>query len=111
MERPVTLTLSLLLIGTTSAFAADMITFRNGMTFDHKGHQNERVGKCSVCHDPANAYQDGKQSVLAKPGRIEGFGKDWIHRYCTDCHDLFGEGPVKCNECHRNSPVPQRDRG
>ncbi len=93
----------LLLLGVSGLHAADVITLRNGMPFNHKGHQNERVGKCYVCHDNVTVSKDEKQIVTGVPGKIAGFGKEWIHNNCRDCHELFGEGPTKCNECHRSS--------
>jgi len=95
-----TLTL-LLLCAQSAALAADVVEFKNGMTFNHKLHQTERVGKCFVCHDNVTVSSDGKTVTATNPGKIKGFGKEWAHKYCTDCHDLFGEGPVKCKDCHR----------
>ena len=92
--------LILLLIASVSG-AADIITFKNGMVFDHKGHQTDRVGKCFVCHDNVSVSEDGKNVTTTEPGKIRGFGKEWAHKYCTDCHDLFGEGPTACPDCHK----------
>lgn len=87
----------------SSAAASDFIAFKNGMTFDHKLHMTEKVGKCYVCHD--NISVDEKTNVVTTtvPGKIKGFGKEWSHKYCTDCHELFGEGPVTCNDCHQKN--------
>jgi len=84
----------------SNAVASDIIQFNNGMTFNHKLHQTEKVGKCYVCHANVSVSADGKTVTTSEPGKIKGFGKEWSHKYCTDCHDLFGEGPVKCNDCH-----------
>jgi hypothetical protein len=89
-----------LLITVSSASASDLIEFKNGMTFNHKIHQTEKVGKCYVCHDNISVSEDTKTVTTSEPGKIKGFGKDWSHKYCKDCHDLFGEGPVECNDCH-----------
>ena len=94
------LMLMILLIA-CSALAADIFEFKNGMTFNHKGHQTERVGKCYVCHDNISVSKDEKSVETRAPGRIKGFGKEWAHKYCTDCHDLYGEGPVTCDDCHQ----------
>lgn len=94
------LTLTLLFIASTAS-ASDVIKFRNGMTFNHKEHQTEKVGKCFVCHENVSVASDGTTVTTTRPGKIKGFGKEWAHKYCTDCHDLFGEGPVTCTECHR----------
>ena len=92
--------LIILLIASSSG-AADIITFKNGMVFDHKGHQTDKVGKCFVCHDNVSVSEDGKTVTTTEPGKIRGFGKEWAHKNCTDCHDLFGEGPVACPDCHK----------
>lgn len=84
----------------STAVAADVIEFKNGIVFHHKEHQTERVGKCYVCHDNVKVSEDGKTVTNTAPGKIKGFGKDWAHAYCRDCHDLYGEGPVECNDCH-----------
>lgn len=85
----------------SSAAASDIISFKNGMTFNHKGHQTEKVGKCDVCHDNIKMSEDGQRATIVPPGKIAGFGKEWSHKYCKDCHDLYGEGPVSCNDCHK----------
>ena len=83
-------TFVLLVLVATNTFAnSDVITMKKGIVFNHVGHQTSKVGDCSVCHD-------------TKPyGKIAGFGKDWAHKYCTDCHEAFNEGPTKCAECHK----------
>lgn len=91
----------ILMFMTSSVFAADIMEFKKGVTFNHKMHQVERVGKCFVCHENVTVSPDGAVVTTTKPGRIKGFGKEWAHTYCTDCHDLFGEGPVTCNDCHQ----------
>lgn len=85
--------------------AADIVQFKNGMIFDHKMHQTERVGKCFVCHENVSVSKDEKSIATIPPGKIKGFGKEWAHKYCTDCHDLFGEGPVECKDCHRHKEM------
>ncbi|MFA7061857.1 MAG: cytochrome c3 family protein [Pedobacter sp.] len=79
----------LLVLVATNTFANDLITMKTGIVFNHLGHQTTKVGDCSVCHE-------------TKPyGKIPGFGKEWAHKYCTDCHEAFNEGPTKCAECHK----------
>ena len=90
----------LLMFIASSAIASDIIKFKNGMTFNHKGHQTDKVGNCYVCHDNVSVSEDGKNVATTEPGKIKGFGKAWSHIYCKDCHDLYGEGPVGCNDCH-----------
>jgi len=71
------------------SFSPDIIKFKHGVEFDHKGHQTEKVGSCTVCH--------GKHI-----GKIDGFGKEWAHTYCIDCHKLHNEGrPANCAGCHK----------
>jgi len=79
----------LLILIATNTFANDVIKLKKGVVFNHLGHQTTKVGDCSVCHE-------------TKPyGKIPGFGKEWAHKYCTDCHEAFSEGPTKCAECHK----------
>ena len=94
------LALMLIIIASTAS-AAEVIKFNNGMTFDHKSHQTEKVGKCFVCHDNISVSENGGKVTTTQPGKIKGFGKAWAHQYCKDCHDLYGEGPVSCPDCHR----------
>ena len=93
------LTLILIFIA-SSAVASDIVYFKNGITFNHKGHQTDRVGKCYVCHDNISVAKDSGKVTTSEPGKIKGFGKEWAHKTCIECHDLFGEGPVKCKGCH-----------
>lgn len=90
---------------TASAEVSDIIHFKNGMTFNHKIHQTEKVGKCYVCHDNVQVSKDEKSFITSEPGKIPGFGKEWAHKSCKDCHDLFGEGPVECNDCHQKKVI------
>ena len=77
-----------LLLLASYSFAADILILKHGVRFDHKGHQSEKVGNCSVCHD---------ESV----GKIAGFGKEWAHKRCIICHDLLNEGRnTNCGTCH-----------
>ncbi len=100
------LTLIMVLAASTaSAAVSDIIQFKNGMTFNHKIHQTEKVGKCYVCHDNIQVSKDEKSVTTSEPGKIKGFGKEWSHKYCTDCHELFGEGPVACNDCHHKKVI------
>ena len=85
----------------TCAIASDIIEFRNGIIFNHRGHQIDKVGNCYVCHDNVSVSEDTKKVTTTDPGKIKGFGTEWSHRYCKDCHDLYGEGPVDCQGCHR----------
>lgn len=80
--------ISLALLASNS-FAEDSLMFKHGVEFNHKGHQTEKVGDCSVCHeDPV--------------GKIKGFGKEWAHKNCIICHELNNEGrPGNCGGCHK----------
>lgn len=96
----------ILVLIASNALASDIIEFKNGMTFNHKLHQTEKVGICNVCHNNVSVSADEKNVTTTEPGKIKGFGKEWAHKNCTDCHDLFGEGPVKCNDCHHKKVSP-----
>ena len=35
-------------------------------------------------------------------GKIKGFGKEWAHKNCINCHKLLNEGaPSNCGGCHK----------
>lgn len=85
-----------LAICASNAFAADVLIFKHGVEFDHKGHQTAKVGVCSVCHE-------------GNVGRIEGFGKEWAHKFCINCHKLHNEGrPMSCGGCHKTIGLLKR---
>jgi hypothetical protein len=71
-----------------SAFAADSITMKKGVVFNHKAH-SELLKDCTKCHKAATG------------GKIEGFGKDWAHKTCKGCHTEMKKGPTACKECHK----------
>jgi len=71
-----------------SAFAADVIELKKGVSFKHKAHV-EALKDCKKCHEKAEG------------GKIEGFGKDYAHKKgCKDCHTDMKKGPTKCKDCH-----------
>jgi hypothetical protein len=80
---------SLLAVGvfTGSAFAADVIEMKKGVSFKHKAHA-EALKDCKKCHDKAEG------------GKIEGFGKDYAHKKCKECHTDMKKGPTNCKGCH-----------
>ena len=71
-----------------SAFAADSITMKKGVVFNHKAH-SDALKDCTKCHKAAAG------------GKIEGFGKDWAHKTCKGCHTDMKKGPTACKECHK----------
>jgi len=71
-----------------TAFAADSITMKKGVVFNHKAH-SEALKDCTKCH------------AAATGGKIEGFGKDWAHKSCKGCHTDMKKGPTSCKECHK----------
>jgi hypothetical protein len=75
-----------------NAYAAgeDILKLKRGVVFNHIGHQTEKVGLCSACH----------VETEGTPGKIPGFGKEWAHKTCIECHDIFEKGPTKCDGCH-----------
>ena len=71
-----------------SAFAADVMELKKGVTFNHKAH-SELLKDCKKCHEKAEG------------GKIEGFGKDVAHKKaCKECHVEMKKGPVSCKGCH-----------
>ena len=87
----------LIIMSATTAFAADeILLLKNGMTFNHTIHQTEKVGICSACHDQE------------PPVRIPDFGKEWSHKNCIECHDIFKEGPTECRGCHTSKDFKEK---
>ncbi|MBL0224832.1 MAG: cytochrome C [Geobacteraceae bacterium] len=82
--------LAAVLLMAANSFAADIMYLKRGVVFNHLGHQTEKVGLCSACH----------VETEGTPGKIPGLGKDWAHRTCIECHDIFEKGPTKCDGCH-----------
>lgn len=71
-----------------TAFGADIIEMKKGVSFNHKLHAAV-LKDCTKCHSSATG------------GKIEGFGKDWAHKACKDCHKEMKKGPTACKECHK----------
>jgi hypothetical protein len=69
-----------------SALAADVIEMKKGVSFKHKAHV-EAVKDCKKCHENG-------------PGKIAGFGKDFAHKKCKECHNDLKKGPTNCKGCH-----------
>jgi hypothetical protein len=65
----------------------DFIAMRKGVNFSHGLHQ--RSYDCATCHKNSNG------------GSIAGFGKDWAHKNCKQCHTETGRGPTTCKQCHK----------
>lgn len=71
-----------------SAFAADVIEMKKGVSFKHKAH-SEALKDCTKCHEKAEG------------GKVAGFGKDLAHKKaCKDCHVEMKKGPTNCKGCH-----------
>jgi hypothetical protein len=70
-----------------SAFAADVLEFKKGVSFKHKAHV-ESLKDCKKCHENAGG------------GKIEGFNKDFAHKKCRECHSEMKKGPTSCKGCH-----------
>ena len=71
-----------------SSFAADVMEFKKGVSFNHKVHA-ENLKDCIKCHESAEG------------GKIAGFGKDLAHsKVCKDCHTEMKKGPTNCKGCH-----------
>ena len=90
--EPVKKAALVLLLIAANAFGAgeDILKFKRGVVFNHAGHQTEKVGLCSACH----------VETEGTPQKIPGFGKEWAHKTCIECHDIFEKGPTKCDGCH-----------
>jgi cytochrome c553 len=72
-----------------SAFAADVIEMKKGVKFNHKAHQTA-AGNCKKCHEKAEG------------GKIAGFGKEFAHKQCKECHAEKKVGQdAKCKFCHK----------
>jgi Class III cytochrome C family len=70
-----------------TAFASDVIELKKGVSFKHKAHA-EALKDCTKCH------------AKAEGGKIEGFGKDFAHKKCKECHTDMKKGPTACKGCH-----------
>ncbi len=70
-----------------SAFAVDVIELKKGVSFKHKVHA-DALKDCKKCHDKATG------------GKIAGFGKDFAHKKCKECHSEMKMGPTSCKGCH-----------
>jgi hypothetical protein len=70
-----------------TAFAADVIEMKKGVNFNHKTH-SDTLKDCTKCH------------AKAAGGKIEGFGKDFAHKKCKECHTDGKKGPTNCKGCH-----------
>jgi hypothetical protein len=70
----------------SSAFAADVIEMKKGVSFKHKMHV-DMLKDCKKCHEKG-------------PGKIAGFGKDFAHKTCKECHTEMKKGPTNCKGCH-----------
>ena len=90
MKNPINnVVVTILVLLAPNVYAADVLMFKNGVEFDHKGHQIQRVGNCIACHE-------------GDVGKIAGFGKEWAHRNCIFCHNLLNEGRnTNCAVCHK----------
>ena len=77
--------------GMALAAGPEVITLKASMgnvAFPHKKHQ-DLLKNCTACH-------------VKTPGKIEGFGKDWAHKTCKDCHAEKKIGvEEKCKFCHK----------
>ena len=70
-----------------TAFVADVMEFKKGVTFKHKVHA-DTINDCKKCHE------------TVKGGKITGFGKDYAHKACKECHSELKKGPTTCKGCH-----------
>ncbi|QEM67398.1 cytochrome c3 family protein [Geobacter sp. FeAm09] len=87
MKKAVIALFALVAFAGTAFAAPEVIEMKKGVKFGHKAHV-AAVGNCKKCHE-------------TKPGKIEGFGKDWAHKNCKGCHAEGKKGPTSCKECHK----------
>jgi hypothetical protein len=94
MERKmkqILIAVSSLVIFASASFAAtapDTISLKRNVQFSHKAHA-EMLKDCTKCHSSAAG------------GKIEGFGKEWAHKKCKECHVEMKKGPTSCKACHK----------
>lgn len=69
---------------------AEVLKFKNGVTFPHRAHQNYLKSECRQCH---------RKEVGS--GKIPAFSKDFAHRMCRTCHAMKMAGPSACKDCHK----------
>jgi len=70
-----------------SVCAADVIEMKKGVSFSHKRHA-EALKDCKKCHENAEG------------GKMSGFGKEFAHKTCKECHTTMKKGPTNCKGCH-----------
>lgn len=66
------------------------------VSFDHDKHIKINEKRCDNCHEGG---------VI---GKITGFDKEWAHRLCEGCHEVFSEGPTQCDGCHKKQTKAQK---
>jgi hypothetical protein len=71
-----------------AAAPPETISMKRNVQFSHKVHA-EMLKDCTKCHSSAAG------------GKIEGFGKDWAHKQCKECHTTMQKGPTTCKACHK----------
>lgn len=85
----------MLIMIATTAFAnapeSVIIKARKGnVTFPHRRHEElGHLKDCTICHTKSGAFKLGKQ------------GMETGHSMCRSCHIKVGDGPRKCDECHK----------
>jgi hypothetical protein len=79
--------IAILLLTATFAQASDTMKLGT-VEFNHKQHQIRNDNKCDNCHE-------------LKIGKVEDFDKEWAHRVCAGCHEVFDQGPTDCKGCHK----------
>lgn len=73
--------------GKASVAPSSDLALKKGVIFKHSTHT---VNPCTSCHPTGSTV------------KITGFGKDWAHKKCKDCHVNAKKGPTSCKGCHTN---------
>lgn len=96
MKRLIVIIIALI---ASNSFSSDILMLKHGVEFNHKRHQTEEVGLCTVCHEE-------------QVGKIRGFGKDWAHKNCINCHKIHNDDglPVDCGGCHKTMGLLLQNR-
>jgi len=123
MRKPTAITVALVFVLATLAFAAvpDKVTIgaakakQPAVTFDHAKHATQLVKTCETCHhNHKGLTKDTKTEVkkctachldtkgdVMPSAREMSMTKNPFHIRCAGCHKTEKKGPVVCTGCHK----------